>query len=580
MVSFFPAVGGEFVPVAGNAIKELNMKKARAILCAGGMFLAILAGCANPTTAVLSEAENQEAGNSRTASGGFYPGEEGPLMLHIGVEGGGMDRSVAGLTKDRTQLAGNGTRNYIQVIVVDAETNEVVEFKEDRQVSSAQASAKFSLTTLDWATPKKYHFLALAGHWQRNYGSETPGGPYAYSNELPTLFLAGFVRDKEPESEITIPMMPIFVDTAFTTTGPLMGTGGTKDYATIEPAMTEALGWKPQEAALLPVSWTAKWTLKGTGLLYLLGAQNRVSGSVPLSTSLSGAVVSSVVRGPLNGSMITATLPSTQSSTGTVFTDNNTLDEIFGVPGGSKVTAFTIGNDVVSMDLTAGLIGTGMGAIGKKGNAYFKLEYVPFGTATLWDNKTSAVFTSHNNLNGGKPKWIIRNGVNDIAQNDATVFDGVMDYTVPTNTIPGTTWTGTSDTTPNGNGAVRFAIRTANEDPYFPGYTAETLVITAGEYTANADPTSGGTVTFDAGGWTGDATAYWISRDTEPPLKDFTQQLGVYTAGAGRTGTISMYPDTKSIWLVLVKEWNFSNIFEIKTTNTVVKPEVKPDPFY
>jgi uncharacterized protein YjdB len=74
-----------------------------------------------------------------------------------------------------------------------------------------------------------------------------------------------------------------------------------------------------------------------------------------------------------------------------------------------------------------------------EGSANFNLKYVPFSlnSADKW-----AGFTALNKKEG-VPVWIIRNGINDQAQNSNTDFSS-----------PGTDWAGTK----NGNGAVAFKV--------------------------------------------------------------------------------------------------------------------------
>jgi hypothetical protein len=77
------------------------------------------------------------------------------------------------------------------------------------------------------------------------------------------------------------------------------------------------------------------------------------------------------------------------------------------------------------------------------GNAAFNLEYIPFNldTGTLWTSfNDEAIF----DLNGQAPVWIIRNGVNDAAQDAKTDFN--EDW-----------WD--KPTAKNGNGAVGLRYR-------------------------------------------------------------------------------------------------------------------------
>ncbi|MDR0386626.1 MAG: hypothetical protein LBH57_01185, partial [Treponema sp.] len=87
--------------------------------------------------------------------------------------------------------------------------------------------------------------------------------------------------------------------------------------------------------------------------------------------------------------------------------------------------------------VVGGSIGTytnGFAKIGTTGAVNFEMKYVPFNLTAKgpWETvELRSAFTE-----GDMPVWIIRNGVNDLAQDEYTDFSGA--------------WNGTA----NGNGAV------------------------------------------------------------------------------------------------------------------------------
>jgi hypothetical protein len=111
---------------------------------------------------------------------------------------------------------------------------------------------------------------------------------------------------------------------------------------------------------------------------------------------------------------------------------------------------------------------------GKSGSVNFNLEYMPFnlGDKSFWSGFHSNYF----NLTQGAPVWIIRNGVNDLAQDGNTNFS---DF----GTIAGA----------NANGGIQYVI---GMDPDFPEAQALSLSVDDGQFVANADTTTP-TIRFD-----------------------------------------------------------------------------------
>jgi hypothetical protein len=399
--------------------------------------------------------------------------------------------------------------------------------------------------------------------------------------EKPTLFQAGIVRSTKPAAEIPVTMMPIFVDTKFKTDD----TDVDSSFQMREPPVTTDS--KPGKTALLPAvssGWKIEWTLQGTGFVYLLAAQKAVGitgaglyGTTASNTSNLGGkgtvAVAIDTRGSTTGGPITPA-PTLTYSSGTKTITGAALKPIFG----DETTSFALVNDIMtaSFSVPSAMVVSGKPQThaGITGYANFNLKYAPFSkddtASAFWNGTTSALI-------GGTPEWIIRNGINDEPQNDLTIFDGNFEGAGNANNFNGTSWTGISNTTPNGNGGIRFEFKLVDDNPTdFPNYPGDELKITSGSYKPKAAPATGGTITFSAEGWTGGATAYYVIQDTQPNLWEITTILGSansYTAGADRTGTISTDPNSKPIWLIVQQGVKVSNIKKIDTGGAGVLPE-------
>jgi hypothetical protein len=130
---------------------------------------------------------------------------------------------------------------------------------------------------------------------------------------------------------------------------------------------------------------------------------------------------------------------------------------------------------------------------GKSGNVNFNLEYVPFNLgAAAWSGKRSDYFSD---LSNG-PVWIIRNGVNDLAQ------DGNTDFK-----LFGT------DATYNGNGAVWWVVGLPPVPP-----VNGALMVDNGKFIGPSSSTTPD-ISFDTGGYTEKAEVWYavVAAGTTPP---------------------------------------------------------------
>jgi hypothetical protein len=270
-------------------------------------------------------------------------------------------------------------RNIVQVIAVEAETGAaVVDFQQALRQKNSDTSIPLTVQNL-WAG-KKYHFLVLMGHKERTYDEVGADPDIIYKDDLaPTLLAAGFLGDQ------TVPE------------------GGTTISITMKPLVVDTVfeyGGVTAPAVLggaeLPAGVEARlvWTLTGGGLAVLVDAQNKAG-----NTSVWGEVK---------------------------LTDKTTIVR-FTAGGGGTESADLGGaeHNRIVLDLGA------LEAVAS-GSANFNLAYIPFGFDDMDDFPT---------FDGDAASWIIRNGVNDEAQNGDTTFSG--------SPIP---WDGTV----NGNGAAAF----------------------------------------------------------------------------------------------------------------------------
>jgi hypothetical protein len=428
----------------------------------------------------------------------------------------GSARSVAGPGTDRIK---GDIRNIIQLVVVN-DSGKIVAFDEVRRAGELETEAVLSINSIPFG--QTYHFLLLMGHWERDYDAES-GGNYVYTSSPPTLLAAGLKNYLVTGSgKITITMWPVVVDTKFTTSN----TGVPAGSGTAEPVIADG---KPEKVSLLPVDWGVTWTVKrgasGNGFADLVKAQKVVNGGA--GDELLVKSKQTVVRGTGLGE-------SAPSETNT-----------------------TTGNVISS-----GSIGTytsGITRIGTEGSANFKLEYVPFNLtgAAAWNmiGEGESAF----NLSNGGPVWIIRNGVNDLAQ------DGNTDF----NTLGKT-----GNASANGNGAVAFKIEADGPGPYEP-YDPEdpppegSLVIKDGVFDGPADSTAP-QITFTTEGYSGEADAYYAVVDgggPAPGYSEYTHELGSFAEGENHHGTVALEAANGDydIYVVVFKDGQVSAPIKINT---------------
>jgi hypothetical protein len=445
------------------------------LLAAGAAALlmtAALAGCVNPAAlpSVQQDAAEAASGGGQSAPytvSVYLGGDEAPLPAEAG-------RSVAGPTKERIGLP--GIRNYIQVIAVDKADGTVAGIAEARKTGPSLMSPPLTLRGLIYG--HTYAILLLQGHWERDYAAETAGGNYAYTNNPPTLLSAGYQEVTfSGGGSTTISVWPIYVDTVFTT-----GAGG----LSAEPAVNAG---KPGAVRLPAGAWAANWKV-------LRGASGTASGLGDLVKAQKAAGFggdSFIVRGKK-----------------------------------AVVRADGYGETILDPALTGNTVTlpladyTGLSQTGKAGAVNFALNFTPFNVTEGWAGYDGAsVF----DLESGPPVWVIRNGLNDTAQDDKTDFTNIGNKPAAESNRWDEEWScgGVIDFPPdsvNGNGAVRFTVA----DPQ--SAAAGELVVSGGSY-AEAS------VVFTASGFTGTAQAWYAAVPADAPAPAYAAYTPLGDAAPG-----------------------------------------------
>ncbi|MDR2097540.1 MAG: leucine-rich repeat domain-containing protein [Spirochaetaceae bacterium] len=378
-----------------------------------------------PWQAALGEIEPYTAAIYLAEDGEELPTEE---------ELSAFARSVAGPTKER--INGDNIRNYVQVITVDKADGTVAGLFEARRISASQPMPGIKVRGL--VRGHSYGIMLLQGHWERDYAAETEGGDYAYTANPPTLLSVGYQEVTYTVSgSIKITVWPIYVDTRFTAGG-----------ITAEPVVKAG---KPEAISLQASSWTVNWKV-------LRGASGTASGF---------------------GDLITAQRAAGSPGESLIVTDSKAVVWT-GEPGASAPEVF------YTLALTYNTITlpmekyTGISRIGKTGAVNFELSFVPFNLRKGW---AAHVAASLFDLEAGPPEWVIRNGVNDLAQDNRTDFTNFGNKPV---------------TEANGNGALRFTV--ANPSPAASGE----LIVSKGSLNDFY-------LTFTTAGYTGTAQAWYAA---------------------------------------------------------------------
>jgi hypothetical protein len=353
----------------------------RNLITFGILAVVLLAGCFNSAGSLDFSQEE------RPATGSEVPMGYEPFTVTIYLGTGGEGRSIAG--PDDARIRGTHIRNFIQVFLVDIGTNKVIEIFEHRRTGDLDTGGTVVLSNVE--VGKTYSILMLQGHWERNYSASA--SDYEYNEaKAPTLLSVGLISDltiKEGINKVPLTIYPIWVDTKFTSS-----------TTEVEPN----LGSSPK-TELASGIWRVEWTVKrGAGENGFTDLKAAQIGSGALFKGLGSRVW-------LKDSGVQETPPTPS------ITENR-----------------------ISLN-----IGQYTNVTETEGSANFNITYVPFSLFSTADVQKWTVKTAYFSSTpfNGIPEWIIRNGVNDAAQNSNTTF------------AAGSMWNGT---TANGNGAVAFRV--------------------------------------------------------------------------------------------------------------------------
>jgi hypothetical protein len=254
------------------------------------------------------------------------------------------------------------------------------------------------------------HFLFLQGHWP--YTAKSDQGVYTYENKSPTLLQAGFVSAPitRGNNVISIAVRTLVADTAFVPAAALKVKG-------VEPKAVGAV------SHLIPGEWSLTWTIKQGWVDEDDEDKSRAEGN-----GFEALVNARKILYP------STAIPAFKSRKGLV--DDKPVD----------ATSLTVSGNVIS------LTQKNLEASGVTHYANFNLEYVPFGLTEKdggWADWAKYNAKSEFKLNEGGPVWIIRNGINDLAQDGNTKYGEMGKTPAPAK---------------NGNGAVNYKVLAANED--------------------------------------------------------------------------------------------------------------------
>jgi hypothetical protein len=500
------------------------MKNAKiTFLLAFGLIAILFTGCFSPTSVVPPNVQEETApitGDDQSFT----------VNVHIGPRDG-RARSLAGASYSQIK----GTFNFVQLVVVDKETDAIIAYDEIRRSNSAEPSAVLYIDPIPYR--KDYKFLLLFGYWERNVDQESTSDAgittFVYKDNAKPVLLAAGYREQEVQNEgtISITMWPLVIDTVFV---PLSG--------------SEVPSVAGQAVDLLQTeTWKVKWDIRkkndsGDGLEILRAASGGGSNLPVIAKKLI-------------------------------------------VDGTAQPTDATETSNAFEYSLPAY---TGLTDIGIIHSVNFNLEYVPF-------NKTTAAdWTKYNEKSlfnlASAPVWIIRNGLNDATQNDKTDFDKAVKsgdgYNYKQfNGNGGVAGKVKEKLGFTDNNNDNFPDDTGDDDndgyPDDPGTAPETdLILYGGKFeglsgAAEASGAQGIKISFSTRGYDGSAQVFYAIKKTGDytainplPYSMFNgQPLGDYARGK-HTGVGVTLPDTDhyyDVWLVFMKDKKVSNRIAIHT---------------
>jgi hypothetical protein len=196
--------------------------------------------------------------------------------------------------------------------------------------------------------------------------------------------------------------------------------------------------------------------------------------------------------------------------------------------------------DQISLDIAE--YTAGFEKAGNNGSVNFNLEYVPFSLddEDAWKNVAEK-------LEGGLPVWIIRNGLNNLPQDDKTDFDNFGK-------------TGHGDK--NGNGAAAFAVTLKTPAQ------GSALKITDGVFETPGYTSPYAYIGFKTSGYTGTADVYYAvvpGGSSAPPLSAYAALAGSFAPATHTDKKITITGNNDDVYVMLYKDGDISNPAVINT---------------
>jgi hypothetical protein len=450
----------------------MKSTKMSILFTVGILALLLAAGCSQAVIDLQADAD-------LAAGPGLHAGLDESFTVTFTIGGDDEARSVAGPDANRIYVNGaNGIRNFVQLIVLDQESQTVVGIANERKKNKTDDIFQLSIGNL--ARSKPLSFLLLMGNWMRL--DDGPIYDNYYATEKPTLLAAGITNQAlEPtgQTTVSITMWPMVVDTRF------------KNTTTMQIVEPKVVNGVPQPAYLTPGDWNVEWTI-----------QRSIAGTNGFEKALLPAQVKAG-KGGSTALVIASKASYTEDYIELEMTEDPTLNVISSAIPNTKTKN------------------------GDSGNVYFNLKYMPFGLTSSkdwmpWSPPTDywplTNWTPSNyDYSCGGPVWIIRNGLSDFAQDGSTNFNDNIGYL-----------------NADGNGAVKYVV---GLDPTLPENTA-VLELSNGSFVGSLENPK---IKFDAKVTYGTADLWYavVSPGTTPNADAYTSYLGEVSTGNNLQRTIT-----------------------------------------
>jgi hypothetical protein len=508
-----------------------TMRNAILAVLLGFSLTALLAGCFDVVNVVPPDGKGPEI---------TPPGTEEDQPFPVNIKVSKDARSIVSATSHDIKF--NGLRNFAQLIVVGPRRDEgivtdpeaIVAYGESRKKTATDTSGSLQISGM--TEGDTYKFILLMGYWEWDPDKNKQDGPttiLGYNEDAsPVVLAAGFYEEEYKGGDIiTVMMYPLVIETVFETIG-------TKEEPEVGQPTSLQLNGNP---------WIVTWKIDERGFQALRNAHSRTDDQLPV---VSGTYFKQIASQPD---------PDKKAISDTKLISNPLV--------------FDIGKYEKLDDI-------------KTGTVYFNVEYVPGATTLNWgDWNNISCFTLLEDKTPKPPIWIIRNGLNDKAQDGKTDFSQAGIDSAAYNGNGGIVFTVAKGFTDNnGNGFPDGTVdENGKEDVGFPyglgAASSEDLILGNGSFNFKDF-----TVGFSTAGYSGDATVYYnileqdsgYDKNNPLPYSKFEKVLGERSAG-NYTGIdinnliakLSPPPATFStLWLMFMKNDKVSNRIAIPINGT------------